>query len=57
MKFNDESRKLFLEDKPFYENNECFCLGNSLEEAGEIIKRIVKAKNKESDDDVGMATS
>lgn len=45
MKFNEEQKTAFLKDIPFYENNDCFCLGNSLEEAGKILKQIAEGKN------------
>lgn len=44
MHFKDESTLIaFLNDKPFYENNDCFCLGDTLAEAGCIVDKIVKA--------------
>ena len=46
MEFTEEQKLLFLQDKPFYENDNCFCLGNSLEEAGEIVKQIVNKKKE-----------
>lgn len=43
MQFKDDNTlTAFLDDKPFYENNNCFCLGNTLAEAGRIIEKIVK---------------
>lgn len=46
MEFTEEQKLLFLQDKPFYENDNCFCLGNSLEEAGEIVEQIVNNKKE-----------
>lgn len=55
MKFDAETLQMFLEDKPFYKNNECFCLGNTMEEAGEIISQILKNNMSEGrTGDVGM---
>lgn len=39
---NEEALNAFLDDKPFYENNDCFCLGDTLAEAGCIVREIVK---------------
>ena len=45
MEFNEEQRTAFLNDIPFYENNDCYCLGNSLEEAGKIVQKIVESES------------
>lgn len=43
MKFrNANTLQSFLDDKPFYESNDCFCLGDTLAEAGCVIAEIVK---------------
>lgn len=39
MKLGEKAEK-FINDVAFYESKDCFCLGNSLESAGEIIKCI-----------------
>lgn len=55
MKFDAETLQMFLKDEPFFQSKDCFCLGNSLEEAGEIISQIVNSKNCErGTDNVGM---
>lgn len=54
MKFDADSLSAFLKDMPFYANNECFCLGNSLDEAGEIVRQIVEANLERKQSDVGM---
>lgn len=36
----DEEKMMFLHDKPYYRNSDSYCLGNTMEEAGIIMKRI-----------------
>lgn len=52
MKFDTDSLNDFLQDIPFYKNKECFCLGNTLEEAGCVISQIIS--DKENEIDVGL---
>lgn len=40
---NSKTLNDFLDDKAFYKNSDCFCLGNTLAEAGVVVKKIVKA--------------
>lgn len=42
MKFDAETLQMFLDDKPFFKNKDCFCLGSTLEEAGDIVSKIVE---------------
>lgn len=55
MIFNDETMNKFLNDVKFYENRECYCLGSTLEDAGEIIRNIIMeqegTKNVELDNE------
>ncbi len=46
MKFTEERLKDFLEDKPFFENKECYCLGENLEDAAEIVAKIIGYNRK-----------
>ena len=48
----EEFIEKLLSDTPFYEDNEYYCLGNTLEEAGRIVRTIVERSNE----DVGVAT-
>ena len=41
----DEEKEKFLKDIPFYDSTDSYCLGDTLESAGKIIKVI--AENKE----------
>lgn len=42
MKFKSEAKlQAFLEDKPFFHSTDCYCLGNTLEEAGEIVRQMM----------------
>ncbi len=52
MIFDAKSLRSFLNDVPFYENGNCFCLGDTLTEAGEIVKQI--AERKESNNNVEL---
>lgn len=54
MIFNEKTLKDFLDDKPFFESAKCYCLGNTLREAGEIIKQEVISASRGTGD-VGMA--
>lgn len=49
MKFNNENLQRFLNDKPFFENEESYCLGNTLEDAGEVVRKIMDGKKKEGE--------
>lgn len=42
MKIAEHNIPAFLRDEPYYDNNEDFCLGKTLEEAGQILKEIAK---------------
>ncbi len=42
-----EELKKFLNDESYYANNESYCLGSTLEEAGKILKIIVDNGEKE----------
>lgn len=57
MKFTDEEREKFLKDEPFYKDKDSYCLGDSLQEAGEVFRKLCGAEiqRKESAADVGMA--
>ena len=47
MKFcTEEAKEKFLRDEAFWENNESYCLGDTLEEAGDIIKKIMEGKEQ-----------
>lgn len=42
MKFtNEENLKKFLNDEPYYENKEDYCLGDSLESASNIVNQLM----------------
>lgn len=43
---NTEDFEKFLADEPYYVSSENYCLGNSLPEAAEIIKKIMYEKEK-----------
>lgn len=48
MKIAEHNIPAFLRDEPYYDNNEDFCLGKTLEEAGLILKEIAeRCNNKE----------
>lgn len=49
---NQEDLENFLSDKKYYAGKNNYCLGETLEEAGEIFRKIVEDKA-----DVGMDTS
>jgi hypothetical protein len=56
MKLENDLLTMFLKDKPFYKSNDCFCLGNSLTEAGDIAKCIIESNFKgDNSNNVGMA--
>jgi len=47
MKFaTEEAKEKFLRDEPFWESNESYCLGDTLEEAGRIAKQIITEKEQ-----------
>ena len=47
MKFRtEEAKEKFLHDEAFWENNESYCLGDTMEEAGDIIKVIMERKEQ-----------
>lgn len=47
MKFKSETElQAFLDDKPFFQNADCFCLGNSMTEAGSIIRQMIESTDK-----------
>lgn len=48
-----EEKMMFLHDEPYYKNPDSFCLGNTMDEAGEIMKKIQKDAERR-DDCVGM---
>lgn len=54
MKFDAGGLCAFLKDEPFYTNNECFCLGDSLEEAGAVVRLIVEANRERNANNVVM---
>lgn len=56
MKFkNAENQEKFLRDEKYYENPEDYCLGNTLEEAGEIFRKLLNdVDEKGSVKNVGM---
>ncbi len=35
-----EEKMMFLHDEPYYRNPDNFCLGNTMEEAGAVMKKI-----------------
>lgn len=48
MKFtNEENMKKFLNDEPYYTNREDYCLGNNLENAGNIVNQIIRDLSEE----------
>lgn len=52
MKFDsNDSLQDFLDDKPFYVNNDCFCLGDTMAEAGLIVNKIVEANTEGNNKD------
>lgn len=42
MKIAEHNIPAFLRDEPYYDNSEDFCLGKTLEEAGQILKKIAE---------------
>ena len=49
MKFkSEEELKMFLQDKPFYKDNESFCLGDTMAEAGAIISEIIEETERKT---------
>ena len=48
MKFKTQKEKEdFLQDKPFYKSASSYCLGNTMEEASEIIRKIKEEAERE----------
>lgn len=42
MKFtNEENLRKFLNDEPYYENKDDYCLGDSLESASNIVNQLM----------------
>lgn len=50
MKFTDAQLECFLSDTPFYQDKKCYCLGNSMSEAGDVISNAMKGETS----DVGV---
>lgn len=44
MKFTDAQLGCFLSDTPFYQDEKCYCLGNSMSEAGSVINNAMKGE-------------
>lgn len=51
MKLKSCDLELFLKDKAFFRNKDCYCLGNSLKTAGKVARYIVNG-----DDNVELDT-
>lgn len=48
MEFKNETELLnFVNDIPYYGDKDSFCLGNTLEEAAEIIRKVVGTASTE----------
>lgn len=57
MKLNKDEMEAFLNDVPFYKNNECFCLGKTLEDTGKILKQLAdENERRKGDTNVAMDT-
>ena len=41
-----EEKMMFLQDKPYYRNPNNFCLGNTLDEAGEVMQKIIEGTER-----------
>lgn len=55
MNFTDAQLECFLSDTPFYHDNNCYCLGNSMLEAGDVISNAMKGETSNGEQsDVGM---
>lgn len=53
----EQEIEMLLADKPYYSSGSSYCLGKTLTEAGEIVRRIVEDKERQADDrELGMAT-
>ena len=51
MKFQDEHEKQkFIHDEKYFGNLNSYCLGNTLEEAGDILRKITEAKEVQQDE-------
>ena len=56
MKFRNQNEiQDFLEDKPFYSSPDSYCLGKTMEQAGEVIRKIATGKNNGKDKDKNRA--
>lgn len=56
MKFrNDDQKRKFLNDEKYYDGLDNYCLGETMEDASEIIRFIIKDKEAQdtSSDSVG----
>lgn len=43
MKFKSEAElQAFLDDKPFFHSTDSYCLGNTMEEAGRVIRQMME---------------
>lgn len=60
MKLSKERLRDLLLDIPFFDNENCFCLGDTMAEAGNIVRKIVSYResevksDEERPDNVGM---
>ena len=58
MKFKNEAElRAFLDDKPFFHGADSYCLGNTMEEAGKIVREMLreaKFSGKAGTDNVAM---
>lgn len=53
----DVELQKFLRDEPFFVNQSAFCLGNTLDEAGDIFRKIAEEKERNGEVNVGMANA
>lgn len=44
-----EEKMMFLHDEPYYKNPDSFCLGNTMDEAGKIMKKIQEDTERRDD--------
>ncbi len=52
MQFQDENEKQkFIHDEKYFGSLNSYSLGKSLEEAGEILRKITECRGEETDDD------
>lgn len=58
MKFKNEAElQAFLNDKPFFHGTDSYCLGSTMEEAGEVIRQMMgeaELLRKAGTEDVAM---